>query len=415
MQKTFFKFVTFDLVERVARFRLLLEECGESLHESSPVLYERLKEEAAGLEASVLAHKPALNKLFSDNVAGKQATPLPEAMLDEIHPRLCELSRLLLPLRKLDVEAETYLFLKDVLPHEWLKEGGEQTVFLQGEGAEPSTEGVLSGVLIDALSVLQKNNPLAWVGLADSFARQLVSGASVVESLKLDAKKVAGVPVETLLVHGVNLRLMGPAYYFHALTEAVFRRDERFFQVVEPALFYGLNHLNFTHKSLVIVHEACERSGLKPEGAVEPAEETLAAVFRAVEKLVPSKYAFQEKHLERAIHLQERLNQGTLLSSTPLYPVEEVVEKLNAQRQAGELSIYDLLSQMTEYPHTPREIVNAGWLHKVERGPVWLYATLNEENQDGFERLLELVNYQDHLLRKSIETSEVHRVLLCNA
>jgi hypothetical protein len=70
---------------------------------------------------------------------------------------------------------------------------------------------------------------------------------------------------------------------------------------------------------------------------------------------------------------------------------------------------------MTEYPHTPREIINAGWLHKMERGPVWLYATLNEEDDAGFNRILEVLDYQDHLLRKSIEVSEVHRVLLCNA
>jgi hypothetical protein len=58
--------------------------------------------------------------------------------------------------------------------------------------------------------------------------------------------------------------------------------------------------------------------------------------------------------------------------------------------------------------------VNAGWLHKVERGPVWLYATLNEPRSEGYQQILELLDYQDHLLRKSIETSEVHRVLLCS-
>ncbi len=415
MQKTFFKFVTFELVERIARFRLLLQECEDSLLESSPMLYRRLQAEAADLQAHLLTHKPVLNRLFADAAtSGKQAAELPEALLDEIYPRLCALSRFLLTSRKLDVEPETYLFLKDVLPPDWLKEEGEQTVFLQEEGFALPQGEPLAGVLLDHLSVLQKNNPLAWVGLARTFSHKLVANASLVESLKLDTRKIAGCPVETLLAHGISLRLLGPAYYFHALTEAVFRRDEAFLQAVEPALFYGLNHLNFTHKSLVILHEACDRSGMRDE-APPLAEESLAALYRGVEKLVPSKYAFQEKHLERAIALQERLGQGTLISSTPLYPVEEVVEKLNAQREKGELSIYDLLSQMTEYPHTPREIVNAGWLYKMERGAVWLYSALNEENQDGFDRLMERVDYQDHLLRKSIETSEVHRVLLCNA
>jgi hypothetical protein len=101
-----------------------------------------------------------------------------------------------------------------------------------------------------------------------------------------------------------------------------------------------------------------------------------------------------------------------------LYPVAEVHSTLSA-RQAetrgpgDKFPIYELLGMVSETPNTPREIVNAGWIHKLDRGPVWLYNTLNSTGLEGFERLSELVSRQDHLLIKSIETSEVHRVLLC--
>ncbi len=435
MQKTFLKFMVLELVERVARFRILLGECDETLHAGAPVLNRSLQQEAARLEEQLISQKATLNKLFSENGASgaRQAGFGLDPALEAVYKRLQELSRILAQLKPVDIEPETRLFLKEVLPGELIKDAGEQSLFFSAEGEQPTANNgllpLLPNVLLDPLPILQKNNPLGWMGLTSAFSQHLLENASSLESLKLDLLKsekkrhhtsVTESLIETLLRHALNLRLLGPAYYFHALAEAVFARDEAFLHFVEPALFFGLNHQNFSHKSLVILHEACERS--KPaqeksegETLLPLPEEILANVFRAVEKLIPAKYAFQEKHMERAIQLQERVSQGVLLSSTPMYPVEEVGETLRKTRDNQDFSIYAPLSMMTEYPHSPREIVNAGWLHKIERGPVWLYSILNEDRQEGFEKVMELLNYQDHLLRKSIEVSEVHRVLLCNA
>ncbi|HEY9685765.1 MAG TPA: hypothetical protein V6C52_02190 [Coleofasciculaceae cyanobacterium] len=418
MQKTFLKFVMFELVERIARFQLLLNECADALHETAPGLKHALEQEARQLEDQLLAHKTQLNRLFSEGNSGKHSI---EPVLGESYARLCGLSQMLKHLRQLELAPETYLFLKDALPADLLKNAGEQSILLVAEGeGNPVLPGLLPKVLVDSLSILQKNNPLAWVGLTRSYTRHLLGSASSLETLKQDLLKagkkqaIAGydATIDSLLMHALNLRLLGPAYYFYSLVDAVISRDEHFLQLIEPALFFGLNHQNFTHKSLVIMHEASERA--RPESANTPAplaEDVLTNLFHKVEKVIPAKAAFQAKHLERAILLQERLNQGVLLSSTPMFPVGEVAETLGRKREEENFSIYEPLGMMTEYPHSPREIVNAGWLHKVERGPVWLYSVFNEERNDGFERLLEILTYQDHLLRKSIETSEVHRVL----
>lgn len=439
MQKTFLKFMVFELVERIARFRLLLSDCDDFLHESAPSLARSLHREADQLEEQLLSQKATLNKLFNDtaSASSKQTGFTLDSNLEGIYKRLNELSRILIQLKPLDIEPETLLFLKDALPVELIKDAGEQSVFLSEEGQSNETLASslpqLPNVLLDSLSILQRSNPLGWMGLTQSYSRHLLENASSLESLKLDLLKsekkrhqtqVTEQLVESLLQHAINLRLLGPAYYFHALAEAVFAaaftKDESFLHFTEPALFFGLNHQNFTHKSLVILHEACERSKPSQDKAgadvlLPLPEEMLANVFRAVEKVIPAKYAFQEKQMERAIQLQDRVSQGVLLSSTPMYPVEEVAENLSANRSKADFSIYEPLSMMTEYPHTPREIVNAGWLHKIERTPVWLYAILNEDREEGFEKVMELLSYQDHLLRKSIEVSEVHRVLLCNA
>jgi hypothetical protein len=424
MQKTFLKFIVFELVERIVRYRLLLNECDDSLQKSSPVLNLSLRQEADALEETLISQKSLLNKLFSEGNA-KQAPAGLEPLIEETYARLGRISRLLTHLKPLEVEAETLLFLKEVLPAELVKDAGEQSVFLAAEGErEPFAPHLLSNVLVDTLSVLQKNNPLGWVGLTRGFSRHLMENASALEALKLDLlksekKKSSGLSealVESLLQHAVSLRLVGPAYYFQSLSDAVFSQDEAFLNFVEPALFFGLNHQNFTHKSLVIMHEACDRSKAAHTGEIFPlTEETLANVFRVIEKLVPAKYAFNEKHMQRAIQLQDRLSEGVMLSSSPVYPVNEVADVLENTRNDEDFSIYSPLSMLTEYPHTPREIVNAGWLHKMERGPVWLYTILNEPHPQGFSKVSDLLAYQDHLLRKSIEVSEVHRVLLCGA
>lgn len=435
MQKTFLKFLVFELVERMARFRLLLNECADLLYERAPGLQKRLLEEARVLEERVLSQKSALNRLFSESGNAKQTVSSPDALVIETYRRLCELSQILVRFKSFDVESEVFLFMKDALPEDLTKQAGEQSVFLTAEDEAsllkaPALSGVLPDMLVDTLSILQKNNPLAWVGLTQAYARHTVDTTSVLEALKLELLKAdkkkgasAGLShaltesvVDDLLRHALNLRLLGPAYYFQSLSSAMFEQDgDVFFQIMEPALFFGLNHQNVTHKSLVILHEACERSKPQAVDGLQPlSEEALASLYRAVEKVLPAKFAFQEKHMERAIQLQERLNQGTLLSSSALYPVDEVADTLQTTRARDDFSIYAPLSMMTETPHTPREIVNAGWLHKVERGPVWLYSALNEDQGQGFDRVLDVLNYQDGLLRKSIEVSEVHRVLLCS-
>ncbi len=433
MQKTFLKFIIFELIERIARFRLLLNELADDLRDEAPALFATLQAEATALESSILEKRTTLNGLFNDqdSAAVKQALPsdLLDSLLKGSYQALCRLTRVLSAYHALQVSPETRLFLKDALPDDLLQKAGEQSVFLTAEGkSHLPLFGSYEGVLIDQLSVLQKNNPLGWLSLSDAYATHLLDSVSSFQTLrsellkgdrhKSDGSSLQEVQLDTLLRHAIHLRLAGPAYYFHALSNAIFQQDDNFLQAMEPALFFGLNHQNLTHKSWVILHEACERSKSSKtrDGDLNAStlpEEFWGAIYRAVEKIIPAKFAFQEKNLDRSLQLQERLSQGILLSSTPHFSVEEVSDVLSETRQTPEFSIYQPLSMMTEYPQSPREIVNAGWLHKVERGPVWLYSVLNEDDNGGFDKLCEVLAAQDNLLCKSIETSEVHRVLLC--
>jgi hypothetical protein len=298
-------------------------------------------------------------------------------------------------------------------------------VFFHPEGVVPQdTVLSVSDLCVEPLSILQKANPLGWVSLTRTLSQQVFFARPEFDDLR---QRATGILAQVeffkpLACHLISLRLVGPAYYYATVTEALLQQDHVFLSVLEPALFQGVQHFNFTDKSVVFLHEATEKSQEffpnrhgAPKGATE---DSLGELFRTVERLIPERVAFTDKQFEKALQLQERLAQETLLSGANIYSTEAIRDaletKLTGAQAAGEaVPIYELLTMVTETPNSPREILNAGWVHKLERAPVWLYNTLNFNDEEGFSRLTDLVVRQDHLLVKSIETSEVHRVLLC--
>jgi|GEM_PF-2100235 len=448
MQKTLLKFLVFELIERIARFRLLTQVAGDELQLQSPKLYEGLLKESAELEGLILEQRNSLNYLLnssSNNGSGMATNPrsarqdsIP-SLLQEVYSRLCSPSRVLTHLNNLKIEPETQLFLNDALLSHG-KSFGELSVFLVAEGDNQAFNSLSSNlsapnILIQPLPILQKSNPLGWLSLCETTINNLMSSTGALEALRQEVirgrakKAIASAQhsdealLEDLFRHAIQLRILGPAYYFEVVAQTLLTGSIAALKQIESALFFGLNHQNFIHKSLLILHEACERSKNADLDTIPIwQEDTLAIIYRAAEKLIPSKWAFSEKQWERSIQLSERLNQGILVSSSARHSLSDVQEKLiqldfkngilNSQASSSTLDIYEPLSMMTEYPHSPREIVNAGWLHKVERAPIWLYSLLNEEPDKGFKRLGDLLSEQDSLLLKSIEVSEVHRVLL---
>ena len=428
MQKTFLKFVAYELIERMVRLDRLLADCAEEPAKVSPAMTGALQRQSDALKTYVLADQAFLNELFTD-------TPIPDNSMrhwlkDEFgahYETLRRMAATLNPLYKGALLPETFLFLKDALGEELCNGHGELAVITTPEGSVDPVHGLpMDDVLVSGLPLLQRNNPLGWTLLVRALAERIGKDAQPLAAVRGRVKKALNSDdalTDALLTHSLALRLMGPAYYFASLADAVFQKDAAFLNWIEPALFVGLNHLGMTAKSLVILHEGAERSkttllkcwGDDEDGVVD--KDMITALFNAVEKTIPDKYAFVQKHFERSLALQEGLAQGTLLASSPLYPQEEVAQYLDDVRRNDEFSIYEALARVTEYPHTPREVVNAGWVHKMERAPVWLYAAVAVQGQgyDGFERLQEMVDGYDSLLQKSIETSEVHRILLCTA
>lgn len=429
MQKTFLKFLTYELIERIVRAEAVLDEMAgvpsgtqPTLHHKvSPALLAWFRKELAALKEQVVSERTYLDQLFGDEpVDQKQLGTQLERAVYEPYAALGRLTEMLQRLYKGNPPAEAYLFLKEALPEKFARQLDreyELTVVLDAEGDMPvAPDWNLDGLLVPVLSILQKNNPLAWVALNRTFARNLYRESAEVQAF---CKRYQGLfsderDAEALFVHSLCLRMLGPAYYFQVMADAFLRRDQYFLTTVEPALFFGLNHQDFINKSLVILHEASERSkevtGVATEESLRGEglnKDVLAELYQVVDKAIPQPYAFGEKNFASALRLKDRVAEGVLLSGSPLYTLEDVAADLGGEDDPP--AIYEALVKTTDHPHTPREIVTAGWLHKVERSPVWLYTAIYG---DGFDKLKSLLTAQDHLLEKSIETSEVHRVLV---
>ncbi len=446
MQKTLLKLLTYELVERVARFDHLLISLSQDCDSTSLALLNGMQKRLTGIKHDILAEKKFLFRMFdeksvkSKDFQSKLATKLNDAVYGP-YEALSELSGWLPSLSSAPSMAmlpEVSMFLNDALADKHCRNLGQRSIVFQPETmtTRPYAQD-FSELLLEFVPYLQRSNPLGWLALVDGYAERLLERdlatekQSVFKAVRSKAKGLLAEDVffQPLVKSCVALRILGPAYYYHAVADALLQRDVIFLEKIEPALFYGLNYFNFSDKSLVILHEATEKSReLFDFSSSESSSERLfqeaqvAAVLKAVEKVVPEGRAFSEKQFKRALALQDRLNQGTLISSANLYPEDEVADGIEKVKKSSadaieESSVYDALTLVGESPNAPREIVNAGWIHKLERSPIWLYDTLsliseNDEPLDGFERLLERLAASDHLLLKSIETSEIHRVLL---
>ncbi len=443
MQKTLLKMLTYELIERVARFDHLLSGLTQECDSTSVALLGGMQERLNDIKKDILAEKKFLLRMFDEksvkakdfqtNLPGmlERAVYTPYEALSELSGWLPSLSAL----PSMSMEPEVSMLMNEVMPERLFRDMGQRSVVFQPEpmSTRPYVHGFES-VLLEVVPYLQRRNPLGWLGVMETYSEKLTETESAFKSLRTKGKGLLAEDVFflPLVKSSVTLRLLGPAYYYYAVADALLQRDVVFLEKIEPALFYGLNYFNFVDKSLVILHEAAEKSrelfdfsagAHSGERLFQEAE--VASVLKAVEKTIPESRAFTEKHFKRALALQERLNRGTLISASGLYPTDEIIEGLNQLlepentsekvEKAGSRTVYDMLTLVGESPNTPREIINAGWIHKLERSPLWLYDSLSSEKNEpyaGFDRLAQRLSASDHLLLKSIETSEIHRVLL---
>jgi hypothetical protein len=134
---------------------------------------------------------------------------------------------------------------------------------------------------------------------------------------------------------------------------------------------------------------------------------------------------FTEKHLRRCAQLEDQLGEDVLVSAHRPYGPEHIQALMGFEGSLDDttefttpdLPIYDLMPLLTEEPLSAREVITVGWLHMLNRANVLLYDTLFSASDEAGvleagERLMQHLALRNQLLLKSIETAQVHRMLL---
>ena len=269
--------------------------------------------------------------------------------------------------------------------------------------------------IVQDLPLLSINNPLQWFGLTDYFIQAFATKTAQLHAL-IDELQSGEFPVD-MLCPLFNLRLLGPSYYAYYVLQSLKEGYQPWFWIVEPLLFQGLNRFGFINKDLVILHQSLEKAkayvedGTEDNDELELSDKDREALLSVTEKIIPDPLAFVEKQYQRAQLLQDRLENGMLISAVPMLmnPVQLHDTVLN---HTEDEPVYPLLKELKESPSKPVEILNAGMLYKLDQGANWIRYAMNlPEPQDFWPHIEEKILSLSDVLAKSIETAQVFNVL----
>ncbi len=137
-------------------------------------------------------------------------------------------------------------------------------------------------------------------------------------------------------------------------------------------------------------------------------------ICEQVERIINLSQQLQEEHLARIGSLSQRLKKGILIGSYPNQIQPEIKESfINGRIKSDSLDIAK--NAVQEQRVLLWEIVNAGWLNKIESLYPWAFKLFFGENdlkiEEKIKYLGEELEIVDRLLLKSIEASEIHRVM----
>lgn len=417
MNKVLLKRLLFELLEEIVRLESQLQSL-ESAAQAGVLPY--LKALASALEMAknqLMQHQEDFVSLYLDTPIDEEVGgELFDGPITRTRREMNRLSKGLYRLKRGQILPETELFLSSLNLDKLLPDAPRLVILPAQDHRDRDPLLDTESMLLEYLPVLSEETPLRWVGLLESFSRlfcrETVLLTSLMENLKLPE------PKEAILAPLLNLRILGPCYYPYYVLNAFERLDAMALWVVEPILFQELNRFGLVNKDLVILHQGIERAR-QHRSLDEPKELTRILgnndelwdnILKDVEKAIPERLAFTEKLFIRSQIIEDRLSNGVLIGAIPMLSSPAQLRD-DLKNLDEENTIYSILQQLQESPASPREIINTGWLHKLDCSFGWLQTFLSMDPKSGWEFIRQTVLELDANMLKSIETSEVHRVL----
>ncbi len=416
MNKILLKRLLFELLEEFVRLEAQIQSLEQSVQVNTLPYLRALGAHLEKAKEKLLNHQTLFLSCYQD-------LPLDETLVNhcfntlfpEIREDIAPIRQTIYRFKKGDILPETELFINS-LNLEKILPDVPKLIILPTENAEERETAITSeSVLLEFLPFLALETPLYWMGLLESFSRHFcektVKIKSFLEEIQLP------IPSDAFLAPLLNLRILGPCYYALYVLNGLKKADSEELRVVEPILFQELNRFGLVSKDLVILHQSLEKTKHVSSGEIPKtvtkilnSPEFSDEILKIIEKVIPERLAFTEKSFLKSQILEDRLSNGVLISAVPMLGNPSQLRE-DLKNLADQDAVYPLLHQLEEYPATPREIINAGWLYKLDQTSDMLYPFLETKSAEAWDQLKNNILDLDALLLKSIEISEVHRVL----
>ncbi len=326
-------------------------------------------------------------------------------------------------------------------------------------------DGKIAEQIIIGLPKTEKDNPLMWTILVHEIGHDLaenylnISSRVIKEGIidkKIDYSHQTILKnwAKEIISDILSIRVIGPSYLYSFIFYNLLISDLDAFSNTHPSpncrieimlsaleqekfelkqvksLYYIIRQRQKKSKSFISVADSCSECGAKIDPISEIEEikkefyQLVSLSIKIIDEIKIKEYT--PDNLVNCEKLVDNLNNSIPISSSRKMNNKKLNDSLKiftAQRFFGLLddknkNIYSLLEQFEEKPNSISDIINAGWLHKINNSYSEFIKLFFENDEIGnhtfdekYENYKKFLNQNDELLLKSFEIADMHLLL----
>lgn len=323
-----------------------------------------------------------------------------------------------------EISPETFVFLDETLKahikHHIVLTNHDYTLYNTKAADNPFFSKIKNTYPL-FVPTIDNTNPLMW---SITF-KNIFKNSSLEEKIEkiLDESNISQEEVDSFkkLAHELacdifGARIMGPSYL------AMISEYEAFLACQNP-----LRYSDFLIKEKIIIenifrNELTENTHAFTEELKSVYSENrkypenvlnkiAGLISQELDLLINKSFNFSNSDMIKCLSAAKRLDQQVFISADYVYDLDETRKYYeDVIKKSNKYDVYQHLNQLKEIPNTSKQIINAGWIYKNKSIDQAFIEMLHSDDEFGA-----METYQqklDDLLIKSIEISNIHKVLL---
>jgi hypothetical protein len=391
-------------------------------------LIKREVQTTKALQVALKKHILHSLEVFQALLAQNTTLPPVQEALETLHQLQLEnrrFSRLMHALHPLEHRVELAHVLDTLFPLSALENKKSRVVLMNAPSL--ALDWPLESVLTEHLPSLFQSLPTQWIGATRGYLANLAE--QLLPAVQAEYQDSDAEWLTLMTAHVLGIRFLGLSYYSEFVVLQLKNQDYAKLATVESVLFEALNYLGISTPQVVRLHQIVE--AVLKEVSTDYAPVILQdfkALFSVVETYILEEDSCTERHCRDAVRLLERLKKGLPVCALQNHDTQEVWDKLHAlglteeSTESPEYSalheqgaIYQLMAQVSETPVGFREMFLAAWVFRLEESAYAMAFLVSDDSLplgERWTRFCHATDVMQHRFIKSIETAEVHQVLL---